>query len=203
MIDVKREIILSEGLPVTVSNGSADPVETTILIGRASKQFNQTVSIEANRRAQFLPEVLIDSGSMVTNTLANEKYLVVATMPEIIQGEIATTIAHMFTCNATITVSGVEETLNDRGDVKKQTVVKFEDLECHAESSRSALQQKDPGYFLDCEYLVYAPAGVPITTLDTLTLKSLGEPRTLKVINADYMTFPGLVEIQLSSETRK
>lgn len=203
MIDIKRDIILSEGVPVLIKTGDADPVPTTILIGRASKQFNSTVSIESNRRGQFLPEVPVQSGSLVLNELVNEKYLVVASMPEILQGEVAATITHMFTCNATITVSGVVETLNDRGDLKKETVVKFANLDCHAESNRSSLQQKDPGYFVDCEFLVYAPVTAPISSLDKLILTSAEETRALKVVNTDYLTYNGLVEIQLSSETRK
>lgn len=203
MIDTKRDIILSEGSEVVVSQVTGVPVTTLMLIGRATKQFNSAVSLEAHRRAQFLPEIDVRPGSIVDHTAFGEKYIVVGTMVEILQGMKACVAAHMFTCNAKIAVSGITETLTAKGDVKKEDTVKFTNLDCHAQASRAAMQQKDPGIFIENEYLIYAPATTPITSLDKLKLTANGMTIPLKVVDTDYFTYPGLVEIQVCSETRK
>ncbi|WP_426455299.1 hypothetical protein ACP26L_36390 (plasmid) [Paenibacillus sp. S-38] len=203
MIDIKRDIILTEGTEMEIIPVSGTPSLTTALVGRASKQFDSSVSLETHRRGQFLPEAAVKTGDVLRHTVASESYLVISTLNEIIQNEVAAIVAHMFICNSAITVSGVTETLTPRGDVKKVDAVKFADLICYSSSKSARLHQKDPGVLIENDYTIYAPATTPISTLDKLRLTAGTTAVPLKVIDTDYITYPGLVVIEACVETRK
>ena len=49
----KRKIILKEGTPVEIIDTNNNIIKSTALIGRASKQFMNSLSLEENRRCYF------------------------------------------------------------------------------------------------------------------------------------------------------
>ena len=54
MIDVKREIILEEGVPVEIYDAEMNLLdETTALIRRATRQFFSEISLESHPRTVF------------------------------------------------------------------------------------------------------------------------------------------------------
>ena len=63
----KRKIILTEGIPIEITDTNNNKTNSIGLIGRASKQFMNSLSLEENRRGYFLPETKLDNGYLVHN----------------------------------------------------------------------------------------------------------------------------------------
>lgn len=203
MIEEKRQIIETEGVPVEVRKMDGTVIQATCLIGRANRSNNSsTLTLEAHRRGQFLPEVPVESGDTVFHTLIGERYIVIANMDEIMGGQLAANITHMAICNTKITVSGITETVSPRGDVKKVDTVKHADLDVYTVAANATLQQQNPGLLHDAEYMIYAP-GVDISLLDKVALTVGARAIPLKVTHVDYISYPGMALIQVCSETRK
>lgn len=202
MIDTKMAIILSEGAPVDIISPAGITVSTTALLGRASKQFNNTVSLETHRRGQFLPSEVIDSGYVVKNTVTDDYCLVVARYPEVIQNQKASEICHMFVCNCTINISSLEETADDRGKVSVVPVSKVSGQRAYVQALTADLKQYDAGLHPDAEYRIFAPYN-NVTLLDKLTVLIGSKSIPLKVVHLDYLTYEGIITIQVCSETRR
>lgn len=200
MID-KRDIILSEGVPVELTDMGGNNVQTIALLGRANKQFNSTVSLESHRRAQFLPDIEVDSGDIVLNTVTNERYIIVAAYNELIQAAVAAVIGHAILCNTKLTVSRMVEVVNARGDIVKTDTVQYEDIDVFTQAMTSEMRQQNPGLYVDAEFIIYAPA-IDINSLDKISLLAGTRSTTLKVVDRDYISYPGLVLIQACTETR-
>lgn len=201
MIDEKREIILSEGVPVEVIDPAGTITPTLALVGRSSRQSNAIITLEAHRRGHFLPEINIDSGDHVHNTVTDERYLVIGLLRELIMNEVAASIAHMVLCNTKLTVSSLTETVNDRGDIVTENLVTVNGLDVFVQALNASLKQETPGMFVDAEYLISAPA-VDINPLDRVVVESGVRQIPLKVVHLDYITYPGTVLIQACTETR-
>jgi hypothetical protein len=202
MIEEKRDIILTEGVPVDIVDFDGTVTPTLAIIGRASRQSSAVITLEAHRRGIFLPEIDLRSGSVVISTVTNERYLAVGLMKEQIGTEIASIISHMMLCNTKMSLSTLAQTVNSRGDVVKGDVAKYTDLDVFTQAISSELRQQNAGLLHDAEYLIYAPE-IEASLLDKLTL-TVGTRKTpLKVVNVDYVTYPGITLVQACSETRK
>lgn len=197
----KRDIILSEGSPVELVRLDGSVIPTIALIGRASRQSSTMETLEAHRRAHFIPELSVDSGETIHDLTTNDKFIVVAVYKEHFESEVIAVITHNVLCNTKLTLTTLTETVSSRGDIVKTEVVKFDGMDVFTQAATTQMKQQNPGIFVDTEYMVYAPA-IDVSTLDKLTL-TVGTRKTpLKVVHADYITFPGLVVIQACSETR-
>jgi uncharacterized Zn-binding protein involved in type VI secretion len=203
MIEIKQALIVSEGVPVTVTAIDGTVTDTNALIGRGSRTANSSaVTLESNRKGQFLPSVTVGGGSIVNVPTSGEDCIIVAAMKEVIQGQLAAIVTHMYVCNARVTVSGVEETADENGNRTKTPVVKASDLQSFIETLTAELRQYDPGLHSDAEYRIYCPS-VDITLLDKITVIMNGRSVPLKVVATDYLSYEGVVVIQVCSETRK
>lgn len=202
MIDTKRDIILSEGVPVEVTDLAGTVVPTMALLGRASRQSNAIITLEAHRRGIFLPEIEVDSGDHVLNVVTSERYLVIGNLRELINNDVAAIITHMLLCNTKLTVSSIQETVNGRGDIVKTDVIKTDGLDVFVQSLNATMREQTPGLFVDAEYLIYSPA-MDVQTLDKVTVTAGARKIPLKVVHLDYITYPGVVLVQACTETRK
>jgi hypothetical protein len=198
----KQAIVRREGVPVDIVDTDGVVASTRALIGRASKQFNSTLSLEHFRRGYFLPEVPVDNGYVCHNIPANEDYILVAVYPEMIRGKVATNASHMMVCNSTLDIMGDDiETADDRGNITKEPQVKYSQLKCHTQVNSPDLKLYDTGLHPDTEYVIFAP-GVQIAELDRIILTNGIQTLPLKVIQPDYISYPGVVVLQVKSETR-
>lgn len=203
MIEIKREIILEEGTPVEVKDATGTILhETTALIGKATKNGFPELSIEYHRLGQFVPEIDLSNGAIISNLVVNRAYLVMATFDEVIEAQKCATIARMVECNGEITISSMEETADEFGNVTKTPVSKVENLSVFVEAVRNRLEQKDPGLHASEEYKIYAPV-FDVTVLDTVTLAINGRSTKFKVEGVDFASFRGVVIIELRTETRR
>lgn len=202
MSSEKRDIILSEGVPVEVSDLSGTVVNTIALLGRSNRQFSTMVSLEAHRRGHFIPDISVDSGDSVLNTVTGDRYVVAASYREIYQQLEISIVTHLVLCNTKLTVTIFSEVVNARGDIKKTEVVKYDNVDVFTQSVTQSLRQENPGLYVDSEYVIHAPA-IDVKTLDKVTLTAGTRKTPLKVVDTDYITFPGMVIIQACSETRK
>lgn len=203
MKDVKRQIILDEGTPVELIDSTGAVVETTkALVGRATKTSQAEISLEAHRQGQFIPEVSVSNGHLVRNIPTDTYYLILASLDEVAQGEKIATITRMVECNSALTLERIEETADDNGNIKKATVTVADNLRVYVESGRAVLEQKMPGLQPDVEYRVYAPL-LDVKLLDKISLLINGKSVPFKVDATDYISFEGVVIIDVRTETRK
>lgn len=202
MLKEKQKLIKRYGISVTVTSMAGAAQETVCLFGRATKQFNNTISLEYHRRAHFLPSVPIESGCLIHLNASNEDYIVIATFDEILDGLVASSIAHMFKCNASVTISADKMTADNRGNLKSVSVVKYENLKVYCQAVTHDLLEKKPGLFEEVEYLLYVP-DIDVSSLNRVTLNLGGRQVPLKVKSVDYASYPGLACISVASETRK
>lgn len=202
MIREKHRIINRQGVSVDVISPANFITPTKALVGRATKQFNSTLALEHFRRGYFLPDVVIDGGYLVYNSVANEYYLTVAMYPEIIDGKLCTNVSHMMVCNSTLNIMGDDiETADDRGNITKVPQVKASDLRVYTQVASGDLRLYDTGLHPDTEYVIYAP-GISIALLDRVTMKDTVQSTPLKVLRTDYTSYPGVVVLEAKAETR-
>jgi hypothetical protein len=197
----KQKIIKSQGSTVTITNLAGQITTTKALIGRASKQFNNLLSLEAHRRAHFLPNLNVDSGFMVSNTVLNEDYLCVAVYPEMYIDKITSIATHMLLCNGLLTVKRDVKTGDDRGRVTTTTEDIVVNKKIYNQKITQELRLFDSGLSPTAEFLMYSST-FDIQLLDRVTVTNGVQVLKLKVDAVDKVTYPGLAIIQLCYETR-
>jgi len=203
MIEVKREIILEEGVPVSVHDGDGILVEETrALIGKATRQFASEVSLESHRQGQFLPDIGLTNGLIVRNKVVNEDYIVVANYPEIIDQQLCTTIARMIVCNSKMTIGRLVEDADDRGKITRTFNEVYKDLSIYAEPLDSEVKQAEPGKAPKTWYKIYAPS-ISLDIEDQIQIDVGGVMMPFKLIGYDYLTFKGLTLLEVVTETRR
>jgi hypothetical protein len=198
----KQKIIRQKGSNVLIHTLDEFPIETKSLIGRASTQFNSTLSLEAHRRGHFLPNINIQNGYLVEDILKKETYLCLANYSEIIDGSITSTVSHMAVCNGLITVVRKVETVDDRGKITKIDTEIVKDLKIYLESKKQELKQYDAGLYPNFDYIIHAPY-FDISLLDSIEVNNGVQIIKLKVESFDAITYPGALVILASSETRR
>lgn len=204
MITEKHRIIRRMGVTVDIISPDGDVMQSKILLGRASQVFSSNMeNIESHRRGQFLPETNIDNGYIVHNPITGEDYLVVSIYSDIINNTLSTKVSHMLVCNVSIDVMGDDiEEADDRGNIRRTPQVKYTDLKAYLEVVNMDVKQYDIGLHPDTEYLVYVSAK-DISLLDRVIV-TIGERKLpTKVVGTDYAKYPGILILQLSSETRE
>ena len=198
----KRQLILDEGVPVEVSNHTGQLLfSTKAIIGKATKQALSEISHEYHRKAHFVPELAIDNGLIVKNSVSGDNYITLATMTEAYGSEVVTKIARMALTNSLMTVTGFIETADENGDITKGEAVKAANLPVYVEVLVTELKQYQPGQLTDAEYVIYCPV-MDYNVLDKVVIKQGGRSISVKIQYADYLTYEGLVLLHVKTETR-
>lgn len=199
MVKTKQAIIKRQGVPVEILGTDQ---HTIALIGRASKQFSNTVSLESHRRGFFLPEVVVDSGSLVRDGVIDETYLVVGAYKEVINRQIVSTVGHMLVCNALISVEGEIEDADEYGNIKKETVPKATDLPVYVQAVNADVRFSYPSLHSEAEKVIYCSL-LDVDLLDKIYLIDEGGSRqTFEAVAIDLFTFPGLSLLQVKADVR-
>ena len=158
MIEVKREIIQEEGIPVEVYDKDMNLlIETTALIGKATRQFFSEISLESHRQGQFFPELNIKNGLIVRNKITAEDYIIVANYPEVIEQQKCTIITRMIVCNSKLTVKRLVEDADKFGNIRREFKEIYKDLSIYVEPVANTVTQTDPGKFPETQYKLFAP----------------------------------------------
>lgn len=203
MIEIKREIIQEEGIPVSILDKDTVLVEETMaLIGKATRQFASEVSLESHRQGQFLPEVGVKNGLIVRNKVVDEDYIVVANYPEIIDQQLCTTIARMIVCNSKMTIGRLVEDADDRGKITRTFEEVYKDISIYAEPLDSEVKQVEPGKAPKARYKIYAPS-ISLDIEDQIQIDVGGVMMPFKLTGYDYLTFKGLTILEAVTETRR
>jgi hypothetical protein len=203
MIEIKREIILEEGVPVSVYERDTKLVEETMaLIGKATRQFASEISLESHRQGQFLPEVGIRNGLIIKNKVVDEDYIVVANYPEVIDQQLCTTIARMIVCNSKMTIGRLVEDADHRGKIIREFKEIYSNLSIYAEPLESEVRQMDPGKAPKSRYKIYAPS-ISLDIEDQIQIDVGGVMMPFKLTGYDYLTFKGLTLLEVVTETRR
>jgi len=201
MIHKKGIVIKSCGVQVTVFDILLNSYKTKALIGRASKQFNSLVSIEAHRKGLFLPEDEINGGYTIFNEATKEYFLCIAMYPEVIHGEVASNFSHMLECNAELQLTRDFPEADEFGNITRNENTLVTNVQVHIESKSDELKQYDVGKRPKNEYLVFSPA-FDTDLLDSVIVQSGGKWHDLKITSYDYITYKGVVILTVETETR-
>ncbi len=203
VIEVKREIILEEGVPVEIYDAEMNLLdETTALIGKATRQFFSEISLESHRQGQFLPELSVVNGLIVKNKVTEEEYIVVANYPEVIEQQKSATITRMIVCNSKLNVSRLVEDADRFGNIKREFKEIYSNLSVYIERIDSIVKQTDPGKVLNVTYKIYAP-NIILDIEDQIQIDVGIGMQPLKLMGYDYTTFKGLTIIDAVTETRR
>jgi len=195
----KRKIILTEGIPIEITDTNNNKTNSIGLIGRASKQFMNSLSLEENRRGYFLPETKLDNGYLVHNKVTGENYLCIAVYPETYKNSVLSIVTHMFVCNCVININSVQDIWDDYGNKTTQLVKKCENELCYIQQVSTELRQTDPGIHKDAQFIIYTKF-TDINLLDTIEL--VNEKVSVKVIDNITFAFKGIAKVQVKLETR-
>ena len=202
MIEVKRELILEEGVPVSVFDRGEWLFDTTALIGKATRQFFNEISLESHRQGQFLPELDIHNGLIIKNNVTLDDYIIIASYPEVIEQQKCATIARMIVCNSKITVKQLVEDADKYGNIKRRFEPVWENVSVYAEPLDSEVKQTDPGKFYMISYKIYAPS-MTLSIEDQIELEVNNKKVSFKLNGIDDMTFRDLTLLELSTDMRR
>lgn len=205
MINHKQQIVRKQGAPVILTAPDGTSIEAVALVGRASKQFNNTVSLESHRKAQLLPSTKCDSGYLLTNKVTGEKHVCVSTYNEVLDNKVAVIVTHMLKCNGNVNVSSETSTADGKGNIKKVFTQKHKDVPVYAQKVTAELRLLDPGLLPDVSYVIYSPP-INVELMDNVDIfiPELSTPvGSFKVAAVDKVVYPGAVMVQLKTETRK
>jgi hypothetical protein len=198
----KSRLILHEGSPVRVTSArSGEVTETTALVGRATKQFDNTISLETNRRGHFLPQIQIENGDSVVHLVTGDNYLVIATMSEVMKATVVANIGHLYICNCSVSVLGVQESADNNGNRINMPVQKVEGQRAYIQTLNAQLKQYDVGLHPDAEYKLFLPRA-PIDLMDRVMVTEDEVTIDMKVVATDFLSYKGLVVVQVKTETR-
>jgi hypothetical protein len=192
----KYKIIQKEGSPVTV-DGSA----TKALIGRGSSHTSSIISVEAVRKGYFFPDAEVGNGSIVTNEITDETYLVVATYPEEYSGKVLSINTSMYVCNATVDIQSVITEYDENGDKTTKPNDVLSDGPCYLQRVSAELKQYDSGIHPDAQYIIFVTA-CEAGLMDTIAVKNHEPPLQFKAVDINNFIFEGITRIQVKAETR-
>lgn len=198
----KRSLILSYGNAVEVYGSQGQLLHTTkALIGKATRTAMSEFAHEYHRKALFVPELDIPNGVIVADLTTKSKYIGVATLDEVYMSEKLSTILRLIECNGEVTITGLEETADENGDVITAPVVKVQNKPVHILPMSAELLQFMPGLHPNAEYIIYMSAA-EVSLLDKVTVKSGGREVKLKIEYIDYLSFEGVALLHVCTETR-
>lgn len=202
MIEVLQDIIDAEGVPVEIIRNQQVIMNTVALIGKASRMFSSTLTMEYFRRGQFKIGVDVQNGDVAHFLPEDEYYIIIAVYQQIVESKPAGLMVSLMKCNASVDVIGQQTTALEGGDIVTQDTVKYSGLNSYIMLINSELRQMMPGLIDDAEYLVHLP-GVQISVLDKLVSHVNGMGVPLKVLHVDYLTYPGMAVVQARTDTRE
>jgi hypothetical protein len=202
----KSTIIKKYGTTVEVQKYLGDQVvqtqQTKALLGRSTRTNTNLKTFEHQKEGIFLPDFDIDSGYFVINRAHNEEYLVISTHQEYDGDRKLSIVTNLMKCNHRLTVKGNTKIADSRGNLKSVFGEKYRNVPCYLEHISSQLLQYQPGLSPDTEHRIYTTA-LNVELTDQVVVSMGGMELVLKVTALDYMTFPGLLVIEVAKDIRK
>lgn len=202
MIEDKLSIIESEGANLLIKKPDGTETQTRGLLGRATKPGNSAGSLEANRKCIVPPSVNLENGDLIENLDVSEHYLVIATLNEVIDNQLASIVSFTHVTNAFMDIFTEIEAEDDVGNLIKVPEMKYNELPVYIKHVDATMRQYDPGISVDTSFLIYSTA-VNIDTLDKIVTEMGGYRQNMKAEFVDYMSYPGISIIHVSNETRR
>lgn len=201
MISTKERIIRTHGTDVTIYDTVLSNYDTVALFGRASKQFNSLISLEAHRKGMFLKDDEVHGGYTVHNHKTNEHYLCVSMYNELIGGEVAAVFSHMVECNSELELSRNKPVADQYGNISKDMVTEVTNVKAFLEADTEALKQHKPGKRPENSYIIFSPS-FEVHLMDRIRVKSDHVWFDLKVTHVNYLSYKGVVIMHVETETR-
>lgn len=174
---------------------------TKALLGRASRNNNNMRTLNNQKEGIFLPDCDVQSGDFIRHISRGDVFIVGGVHPEYDGDSILSKVCNLLVCHHTLTIKGNERIADDRGNLKTQFVEKYKDVPCHLEEVDDVLRQYDPGLHPDTDYRIYT-AKLIIDTNDQILLNVEGEEERFKVVARNYITFPGLLVLEVKRDIR-
>jgi hypothetical protein len=191
MIDSKSSHIQEEGLSITISRTPTDYTGKAI-IGKIGKTLSD-YSVQNKRMINCLLESNLTTGELVT--CGDERFIIVVSRKEVIQGQEAAIIAYGLICNATLTVSRTTTTYDDDGNPTGETPLTIIDaLACRADQINGKMRELDTGLLNTTVMKLTCPNDDGLLLNDKATVAG----RDYRVDDIDRFGIPGAMVVQLS-----
>lgn len=197
----KYKLINKLGSPVTVKTPSGSSYETKVFVGRATQLSSSILSLESTRRCYFLPDVDIDNGYIVENTVTGDTYLAIAMYPEEYNGKLLSRASIMYICNAIVDIYSVTDSYDEYGNKTNERTSVVSDAPCYIQRVSADLRRYDPGLHEDAEDIIYLQ-GCNVGLMDTIELKNVIPSKRMKAVDINNYLYAGVTRIQVKSETR-
>lgn len=174
---------------------------TKALLGRASRNNNNMRTLNNQKEGIFLPDCDVQSGDFIRHVSRGDVFVVGGVHPEYEGDSILSKVCNLLVCHHTLTIRGTVRVADERGNLKTQFGDKYKDVPCYLEEVDDGLRQYEPGLHPDTEYRIYT-AKLEIDDNDQLVINVLGKEEKFKVVARNYVTFPGLLVIEVKRDVR-
>lgn len=202
----KSKIIKKYGTDVKVKRFLDDmtfnELDTKVLLGRGSRTNTNLKMFENQKECIFLPDFDVKGGDFVHNSIHGEDYVVVATHQEYDGNKKLSTVTNVMKCSHVLNVKGHTRVADSRGNVKSSFGTKYDNVPCYVHHVTSQLRQYEPGLNPDTEHLIYT-TDLNLSETDQLVVTVSGKDNVFRVVATDYLTFSGLVVIEVKGDIRK
>lgn len=199
----KSNIIKRYGTNVEVQKWSDDkPVEILpqkALLGRNTRNNVNMFKLTHQKEGIFLPTSEVRTGDYVYNPEHDEMYLVVGEHQEYDGNKKLSWLTGLMKCEHYMKVRSYEDIADDRGNIKKGYVTKFENLPCYLEFVSGNLRQLEPGLNPETEYKVYV-SDVTIKEDDLVYIYSKNREYKSAVLALDYISFIDLLVMEVKRD---
>lgn len=197
----QKKFILKYGTDVEINRGGA-VIQTKAVIGRLGKTTTNMLILEGQKEAIFPYDVDVNSGDIVYNNVHNETYIVSSTHQTYYGNDVLDKVAILLICNATFSVYGKQTVADNRGNLKTVFAAIVSDLPCYVQEVTNELRRYDPGLYQETDYRIFSTA-IDIKEEDQIVLNVGGKTENFKIISKNYLTYPGMVVLQVSRDIRK
>jgi len=200
--DLKQSLILTEGTPVEIMDHTGTILfKTKAIIGKVSSTTMSEINFEYSRKGLIIPNLDIRNGLILRKTVTGETFIIVAVFDEVINNTKQSTSIRLIQTNSWASIKGFTEIADDYGNIISDEVTKATKLPVHVSVANARLMQFKPGLKEIVEYRIYAPH-CEAEILDRVGLMINGGELNFKVESVDLLTFPGLVLLDVRTETR-
>ena len=193
-----RSLIRREGNDITVH--TEPPYKTKAIISKhTSLSSTNSSQMLHSRRIYMENDTKIKTGVLLSDSI--RRYIVVGVYEEYLRGRVLDKVSHVLDCNCKYTNIKYKITTSDTGKITKTIEESIVDTYAHLSTTRDELIQYKPGLHKDTEYVMYSPV-TEVVILDTLSIDFSDITLKLKVLTIDFITYPGLLLLELCNETR-
>lgn len=169
------------------------PVQSYVSLKRASRGATNPGTREAYWEGLILAASNLASGEVFQ--IGSDKYLTLSAGTDPATGELAVLVAKT---NATLTHQRYTETVDENGNITQVWSILNADVPAFGIAVTAALRQQDPGLLESTKFIFQLAKSLGVQVMDRVVYNGAN----YQVDAVDDIALPGIVRIQLSTDTR-